>query len=299
MDLGQLGQKLRDISVHGVFNCSLIRGLRATTWTVLVQLTLLSVSLLPSQVVERVDKLQERWQDAKTVRLRDKVCFVIGIMNLVISSLVFAFSPQYVPLLYGIQSLYFLPLRIYSYRKLQWHYFLYDYCYFAAILNLVYLYVFPKSQMLFLVVYCSAHGPLAFSVATWRNSYVPHSLEKMISLFIHIYPPFVFTTIVHFIPREISVVKYPALKDLDVMNPWNAFFLNVLCYGESSGPPLEISGLPSHSPILEPSSPHDSLFLSSLVTVLQLHGSSSITNSSLFQRNRRLNRVRESIHIPQ
>jgi len=37
-------------------------------------------------------------------------------------------------------------------------------------------------------------------------------------------------TIVHFIPREIAQVQYPALKDLDSLKPWTAFGLNSLSY---------------------------------------------------------------------
>jgi hypothetical protein len=36
---------------------------------------------------------------------------------------------------------------------------------------------------------------LGSAIATWRNSLVFHSLDKVISLAIHIFPPFVFMTI--------------------------------------------------------------------------------------------------------
>lgn len=72
--------------------------------------------------------------------------------------------------------------------------------------------------------YCAAHGPLAFSVATWRNSLVFHSLEKMTSLFIHLYPPFVFTTMVHFMPHDEAVSRFPALKNLITLNGYTSFW---------------------------------------------------------------------------
>ena len=79
---------------------------------------------LHTQVVQRVDKLRTRWADAKTVRLRDKICFVVGVMNLVITSLIFALRPHWIPLLYSVQTLYFLPLRVWTYTRRKWHYFL-------------------------------------------------------------------------------------------------------------------------------------------------------------------------------
>lgn len=76
----------------------------------------------------RVDKVSARWQEQKNVRLRDKLCFVIGVMNLVISSLIFAYKPEWMPISYTIQTTYFLPLRVYSYTRQKFTYFLFDYC---------------------------------------------------------------------------------------------------------------------------------------------------------------------------
>lgn len=91
-------------------------------------------------------------------------------------------------------------------------------------LGQLFIWVFPDSEFLFTVCYCAAHGPLAFSVATWRNSLVFHSLEKMTSLFIHLYPPFVFTTMVHFMPHDTAVQKFPALGGLRTLNGYTAFW---------------------------------------------------------------------------
>ncbi|PWO00282.1 hypothetical protein FA09DRAFT_314887 [Tilletiopsis washingtonensis] len=180
------------------------------------------------RVVQRVDKLRTRWADAKTVRLRDKICFVVGVMNLVITSLIFALRPHWIPLLYSVQTLYFLPLRVWTYTRRKWHYFLFDFCYYANVLNLLYLWVFPSSKFLFTVCYCAAHGPLAFSIATWRNSLVPMDIEKMASLFIHIFPPLVFMTIRHYIPN--AEQTYPALKGLDRLDGYTSFWMNLGVY---------------------------------------------------------------------
>lgn len=37
------------------------------------------------KVSRRIENLQQKWQDAKVVRLRDKVSFVVGVLNLVVS----------------------------------------------------------------------------------------------------------------------------------------------------------------------------------------------------------------------
>ncbi|EST08218.1 Protein of unknown function DUF2838 [Kalmanozyma brasiliensis GHG001] len=182
------------------------------------------------KVSQRIENLQQRWMDSKTVRLRDKISFVVGVCNLVVSSLVFALRPEWIPQLYSLLALYFLPLRVWSYTSKKWHYFLFDFCYFLNVANLMFIWVFPRSEFLFTVCYCAAHGPLAFSVATWRNSLVFHSLEKMTSLFIHLYPPFVFTTMVHFMPPGEAVARFPALKNLTTLNGYTSFWFNVTIY---------------------------------------------------------------------
>lgn len=83
---------------------------------------------LREKVSARVDKLSARWTEQKNVRLRDKLCFVVGVMNLVVSSLIFAYKPEWMPISYTIQTTYFLPLRVYSYTRQKFTYFLFDYC---------------------------------------------------------------------------------------------------------------------------------------------------------------------------
>ena len=104
-------------------------------------------------------------------------------------------SSRWVHVSYTIQGLYLLPLRCYRYKKRDWHYFLFDLCYFVTILNFAFFWIFPSSPTLFIACYCLSHGSLASAVITWRNSLVFHDQDKVTSLFIHIYPPFSFTVI--------------------------------------------------------------------------------------------------------
>lgn len=47
----------------------------------------------------RMTSLAASWQSAKVIRTREKVSFFLGVTNLVLSSLIFAKAPQYVPFL--------------------------------------------------------------------------------------------------------------------------------------------------------------------------------------------------------
>ncbi|KAK7471052.1 hypothetical protein VKT23_002467 [Stygiomarasmius scandens] len=176
------------------------------------------------KVSARLTKLSSTWQSAKVVRTREKVSFFLGVMSLLFSCLLFGLAPQYVHIAYTVLASYLLPLRTYIYKKRAWHYFLFDLCYYVTILNFIYLWVFPASPALFVACYCLSHGSLASAVITWRNSLVFHDLDKVTSLFIHVYPPFVFTVIRHFYPN--AEARFPALKELPHINPLNALLIS-------------------------------------------------------------------------
>lgn len=96
------------------------------------------------------------------------------------------------------------------------------------VMVLAYIWLFPSSPKLFVACYCLSHGPLATAIATWRNSLVFHSVDKVTSLFIHVYPPFVMTVLRHFYPNAEQV--YPALKELPHLNVWKSLvFSSIAC----------------------------------------------------------------------
>lgn len=43
----------------------------------------------------RMEKLQTRWQDSKMVSTREKVAFVLGVMNVLVSALLLGFRPEW------------------------------------------------------------------------------------------------------------------------------------------------------------------------------------------------------------
>jgi hypothetical protein len=197
------------------------------------------------------------------VRTREKTSFFFGVMSLLLSALMFGIAPQYVfttiviypaeililcvysrwvHVTYTVQGLYLLAVRVYTYKKRSWHYFLFDLCYYVNILNWVYIWFLPSSPALFVACYCLSHGSLASAVITWRNSLVFHDSDKVTSLFIHIYPPFTFTVIRcvgqhvvrssshlhlchrHFYPD--AHLRFPALTELPHLDPLRALLLS-------------------------------------------------------------------------
>lgn len=121
-----------------------------------------------------------------------------------------------------------LPLRFFQYKRKAYHYFLFDLCYYATILNILWLWVFPANGALWVACYCLSHGSLASAVITWRNSLVFHDIDKATSLFIHIYAPFTFTNIRHYLPD--AEKKFPALAQVPELNPVKALVFSSLIY---------------------------------------------------------------------
>lgn len=158
--------------------------------------------------------LSNAWQSTKVVRTREKISFFLGVQSLLVTALLFGMAPEcvhafpsfvfvaltsrvsrWLHIAYTVQALYLLPLRAYYYKKRAWHYFLFDLCYYATILNFIFIWLAPSSATLWIACYCMSHGSLASAVITWRNSLVFHDSDKVTSLFVHIYGPLVFTVI--------------------------------------------------------------------------------------------------------
>ncbi|KAG8730260.1 hypothetical protein FRC11_007153 [Ceratobasidium sp. 423] len=177
---------------------------------------------------KRMSTVQEAWESATVVRTREKVSFFYGVMMVLASALLFGLAPEWLHVVYSVHVAYFLPTRFYVYKKKHWHYFLFDLCYYAQILCLIYIWWAPSNTTLWVAAYLLSHGSLASAVITWRNSLVFHDLDKMISLFIHIYPPLVFTVIRHFYPNVKG--RFPAAAKVQYLEPIQSLFLSVIIY---------------------------------------------------------------------
>ena len=128
---------------------------------------------------KNVDRLGEQWNDTKVVTMREKFAFIAGVMIIFVSAYLIGGKPEWFPIWYTIQLLYFMPIRFFTYKKRGFHYFLADLCYFVNLLLLLAIWVFPNSKRLFISTYCLAMGNNAIAIAMWRNSLVFHSLDKV------------------------------------------------------------------------------------------------------------------------
>ncbi|PRQ54467.1 putative xenobiotic-transporting ATPase [Rosa chinensis] len=70
-----------------------------------------------------------------------------------------------------------------------------DFCYYANTIFLVDLLLYPRNEKFFMVCFSFAEGPLAWALIVWHCSLVFSSLDKLVSVLIHLLPGLVFFTI--------------------------------------------------------------------------------------------------------
>jgi hypothetical protein len=116
--------------------------------------------------------------------------FLFGVMSLTFTCLLYGLAPEWLPFAYTAQSAFYLPLRVWTYKRKAWHYFLFgemrdpcrqllmltcrvrnlpllslridqltpSLCYFVNILDLLWIWVFPFSTSLFICAYLLTLG---------------------------------------------------------------------------------------------------------------------------------------------
>ena len=76
-----------------------------------------------------------------------------------------------------------------EYRAENYHLFMLDFCYFMNVSVLMQTILFPNCLVWFKANYALCMGVLMMAILVWQNSLVFHSLDKLTSIFIHVFPP--------------------------------------------------------------------------------------------------------------
>lgn len=117
-----------------------------------------------------------------------KVTYSLGVLGFGLFCFMLGARPHDIPLLYAAFFIIAAPLRWVYYRAKKWHYFLLDFCYYANLICTFYLLFFSKSEKLFLLCFAFSEGPLAWALIVWRCSLVFSSVDKIVSVLIHLLP---------------------------------------------------------------------------------------------------------------
>lgn len=149
---------------------------------------LLRKRLLGDEELRLRDALRARLLRPATVRLKDQVAYVLGIVNVLVAQGVLLVAPGSFGSFYAWWAPALFVWRVVSYTQQRWYMFLLDFCYAVNALSAALL-IFPAvPSAVFWMAYVDAVGPVILAVLAWRNSLVFHDLEKMTTLFIHVAP---------------------------------------------------------------------------------------------------------------
>jgi hypothetical protein len=168
---------------------------------------------LRETIQRRRQKLLRLVSHPTVIMTKDKFSFVLGVVLIMIIEFVLLVHPDQMGHLYTALLLPLMIARYILYRADLYHYFMYDFCYYAQIMQLFQMHKYPDDVRFAKAMFSIANGPLALAVALWRNSVVFHSLDKMTSMFIHILP-----ALVMFSQRwqdHISKKEFPLFEQMD------------------------------------------------------------------------------------
>ena len=96
--------------------------------------------------------------------------------------------PHLYHLWYTPKAVTLVGLRWWDFRAQKKHYLLFDFCYFANLVLLLFVWHRPQDPQLFQSVFMLANGPLAWATVAFNHSLIFHSYPHITSLFIHISP---------------------------------------------------------------------------------------------------------------
>lgn len=147
----------------------------------------------------------------------NKIMYSLGVLSFGTFCFLLGSRPQDIPQLYCLFLLVMAPLRWIYYRFKKWHYYLLDFCYYANAIFVVMLLFFPNNEKLFMVCFSFSEGPLAWALIIWRCSLVFSSIDKIVSVLIHLLPGTVF-----FIIRWWDPATFPH-HSADDTGPWPAW----------------------------------------------------------------------------
>lgn len=141
------------------------------------------------------DLLREAEEQPKYFKLLDKVAFTLGVLNIVACQYFLLNIPTYFPIWYTFIIPVLLLSRFYHFRSMNWQYFMFDFCYFGITCSLINLLFLRKSALFFKICFIFTTGSLPIAIPVWRNSFIFHDFDKIVSVYIHILPCMLYYTL--------------------------------------------------------------------------------------------------------
>eukprot|EP00928_Gymnodinium_smaydae_P006269 TRINITY_DN121_c0_g1_i1.p1 TRINITY_DN121_c0_g1~~TRINITY_DN121_c0_g1_i1.p1 ORF type:complete len:489 (-),score=103.44 TRINITY_DN121_c0_g1_i1:89-1513(-) len=196
---------------------------------------------LSSEVfAKRTAKVVSTLKTGRARRIRHKLVFDCSIFDIVMMAFILGRIPGKFYIYYTLKMVWLLGIRLPKWRMEKQHYFLFDFCYFANLVLLVYIWVFPLSALLFEAAAGFA-GLLLISIHIFRNSAVLHDFERMTTWYVHAMPSITLWTLRWYAYNDdgLGFVKFPPvdrtiLPSLILYAIWAiGYFLNIFVYSKT------------------------------------------------------------------
>jgi hypothetical protein len=121
-----------------------------------------------------------------------RIMYVMGAFQLVFTPFILFYNMPIAKIMHIIKFIFLMPLRFRTFKKMKWHYFMLEFCYYAGLLlNLFILqewFMDGYFDKYFITVYTFATGPLMFAIYLNRDKLFLHSQSHLTSTYIHMTP---------------------------------------------------------------------------------------------------------------
>jgi len=125
---------------------------------------------------DKTKRVRDYVMEKPVVTYLDRITFLLSVLCLNATQFILSSRPQWLePFILAVVPP-MLIFRVYTYKKLKWEYFLYDFCYLvnvAAIIGIIF-----KKRWLQQLVFVYGNGPLAYAIIVWRNNMVFHDFQQ-------------------------------------------------------------------------------------------------------------------------
>lgn len=185
---------------------------------------------LNEKLLSGMELLDKRIHKSINSSAIEKLFYAVSLFLVVVAGFIIGKYPEWFHIYYTFLFTILMPIRFYTYVKQYFQFFLADICYYVNVLLIAFIWAFPGSESLFISVFSLAMGTLSFAVITWRNSLVLHLIDKTTSSFIHITPPVSLFVIVHELPEEYLIERFPAVARIDRWDFLSGIFWTCVYY---------------------------------------------------------------------
>jgi len=124
----------------------------------------------------------------KGIEFQEQIVFLFSVANMAAVIFFVAGYQTVLPWYYTIKFPLLVGARFFYYRARSWHWFLFDFCYFANAFLIVFLWAVYDQPDIFIIIFALVNGPVLWAIVVFGNSLVFHSVDKTTSLFIHMEP---------------------------------------------------------------------------------------------------------------